>query len=40
MFRFNRRFYPMGTFVLGIAATAKGPTYQALYAGKWKPPNL
>lgn len=42
VFRFNRRFYPMGMFnsVLGIAATSQGPTYQALYAGKWKHPNL
>lgn len=42
VFRFNRRFYPMGMFnsVLGIAATSKGPTYQSLYAGKWRHPNL
>jgi transposase-like protein len=42
MFRFNRRFYPMGMFnsVLGIAATSTGPTYQALYAGNWRHPNL
>jgi hypothetical protein len=35
VFRFNRRFYPRGMFnsVLGIAATAKGPTYKAFYAG-------
>lgn len=41
VFRFNRRFYPMGMFnsVLGIAATTKGPTYKALYARKWRHPN-
>jgi hypothetical protein len=26
--------------VLGIAATSTGPTYQALYAGNWRHPNL
>jgi transposase-like protein len=32
VFRFNRRFYPMGMFnsVLGIAATVEGPTYVEL----------
>ena len=41
VFRFNRRFYPMGMFnsVLGIAATVKGPTYRQLYDGKWRHPN-
>lgn len=41
MFRFNRRFYPMGMFhsVLGIATRVEGPTYAALYDGKWAHPN-
>jgi transposase-like protein len=41
MFRFNRRFYPMGMFnsVLGIATRVQGPTYQSLYDGKWAHPN-
>ena len=41
VFRFNRRFYPMGMFnsVLGIAAAVKGPTYVQLYRGKWTHPN-
>lgn len=41
VFRFNRRFYPMGMFnsVLGLAATVEGPTYDALYDGKWTHPN-
>lgn len=41
VFRFNRRFYPMGMFnsVLGIATRVKGPTYAALYGGKWAHPN-
>lgn len=41
VFRFNRRFYPMGMFnsVLGIAATVKGPTYRQLFEGKWRHPN-
>lgn len=41
VFRFNRRFYPMGMFnsVLGIAARVPGPTYAALYDGKWAHPN-
>lgn len=40
VFRFNRRFYPMGMFnsVLGIAATVKGPTYVELYGRKWTHP--
>lgn len=40
-FRFNRRFYPMGMFnsVLGIATRVEGPTYAALYGGKWVHPN-
>ena len=41
VFRFNRRFYPMGMFnsVLGIATRVQGPTYAALYDGKWAHPN-
>jgi transposase-like protein len=41
VFRFNRRFYPMGMFnsVLGIATRVQGPTYAALYDGKWTHPN-
>jgi transposase-like protein len=41
VFRFNRRFYPMGMFnsVLGIATRVEGPTYAALYDGKWDHPN-
>jgi transposase-like protein len=41
VFRFNRRFYPMGMFnsALGIAARAARPTYAALYDGKWRHPN-
>lgn len=41
MFRFNRRFYPMGMFssVLGIATRVKAPTYRALYDGTWAHPN-
>ncbi len=37
VFRFNRRFYPMTAFasVLGIATRVAGPTYDALYAGRW-----
>lgn len=36
-----RRFYPMGMFnsALGIAARTAGPTYAALYEGKWRHPN-
>ena len=38
----NRRFYPMGMFnsVLGLAARQEGPTYDALYEGKWAHRNL
>lgn len=41
VFRFNRRFYPMGMFnsVLGIATHVQGPTYASLYDGKWAHPN-
>jgi hypothetical protein len=37
VFRFNRRFYPMGAFakVLGIAVRSRGPTYDDLYGGQW-----
>lgn len=37
VFRFNRRFYPMTAFnsVLGLAAHAVAPTYEALYSGEW-----
>jgi hypothetical protein len=37
VFRFNRRFYPMTAFnsVLGLAAHAIPPTYDALYSGEW-----
>ena len=40
VFRFNRRFYPMTAFnsVLGLAAHALPPTYQALYSGEWVHP--
>jgi transposase-like protein len=40
VFRFNRRFYPMGMFnrVLDIAARTQGPTYAALYEGGWRHP--
>ncbi len=40
VFRFNRRFYPMTAFnsVLGLAANATAPTYQALYSGEWVHP--
>jgi hypothetical protein len=40
VFRFNRRFYPMTAFnsVLGLAAQAVSPTYEALYSGKWAHP--
>jgi hypothetical protein len=41
VFRFNRRFYPLGMFnsVLGIATRVQGPTYASLYDGKWAHPN-
>ena len=37
VFRFNRCFYPMTAFasVLGISTRVAGPTYDALYAGRW-----
>ena len=37
VFRFNRRFYPMGMFnsVLGVAVHVKAPTRRGLYDGKW-----
>ena len=37
VFRFNRRFYPMTAFasVLGIGTRVAGPTYDALYVGRW-----
>ena len=40
VFRFNRRFYPMTAFnsILGIAAHASAPTYEALYSGEWTHP--
>lgn len=41
VFRFNRRFYPMGMFnsVLGVATHVEGPTYASLYDGNWDHPN-
>lgn len=40
VFRFNRRFHPMTAFnsVLGLAAHAVSPTYEALYSGVWVHP--
>ena len=40
VFRFNRRFYPMTAFasVLGIGTRVAGPTYGALYRGRWDHP--
>jgi hypothetical protein len=40
VFRFNRRFYPMTAFAsaLGIGAQVAGPTYDALYGGRWVHP--
>jgi transposase-like protein len=40
VFRFNRRFWPMGAFnsVLGIAVRAGAPTYSGLYDGSWAHP--
>ena len=40
VFRFNRRFYPMTAFnsLLGLAAHAVPPTYEALYGGEWVHP--
>jgi transposase-like protein len=42
VFRFNRRFYPFSAFnsVLGIAVKHEGPTYETLYSGAWRHPNL
>ena len=39
-FRFNRRFYPFSAFrsLLGIAGSAKAPTYAELYSGDWTHP--
>lgn len=41
VFRFNRRFYPMGMFnsVLSIATRAAGPTGRSLSDGKWRHPH-
>lgn len=40
VFRFNRRFYPMGMFnsVLGIATRMQGPTYRTFLDGTWDHP--
>jgi transposase-like protein len=40
VFRFNRRFYPMTAFAsaLGIGTHVAGPTYEALYGGRWVRP--
>jgi len=40
-FRFNRRFYPFGSFksLLGIAGGTTSPTYATLYSGSWHHPN-
>jgi len=40
VFRFNRRFYPMSAFAsaLGIGTQVAGPTYDALYGGRWVHP--
>jgi transposase-like protein len=42
VFRFNRRFYPLNSFrsIMGIAGGAIGPTYNALYTGKWQHPKV
>lgn len=39
-FRFNRRFHHFNAFrsLLGIAGTAKAPTYAELYSGEWTHP--
>ncbi len=39
-FRFNRRFWPMGSFkaALGIATRVQPPTYAGLYDGTWAHP--
>jgi transposase-like protein len=41
-FRFNRRFYPFNAFrsLLGIGANGESPTYDGLYSGEWKHPNV
>jgi transposase-like protein len=41
-FRFNRRFYPFNAFrsLLGIGANGEAPTYDGLYSGEWKHPNV
>ena len=40
VFRFNRRFYPMTAFASapGIGTCVTGPTYDALYGGRWVHP--
>ena len=39
-FRFNRRFYPFNAFrsLLGLAGSARAPTYDELYSGDWLHP--
>lgn len=39
-FRFNRRFYPFNAFrsLLGLAGSARAPTYDELYSGNWVHP--
>lgn len=39
-FRFNRRFYPFNAFrsLLGLAGSARAPTYDELYSGDWTHP--
>ena len=39
-FRFNRRFYPFNAFrsLLGLAGSARAPTYDELYSGDWAHP--
>ena len=39
-FRFNRRFYPFNAFrsLLGIASSARAPTYDELYSVDWAHP--
>jgi transposase-like protein len=41
-FRFNRRFDPFNAFrsLLGIGANGEAPTYDGLYSGEWKHPNV
>lgn len=40
VFRFNRRFWPMGAFgaALKLASHTSAPTYAGLYGGTWKHP--